>query len=198
MFRLIGIKKPSYLDIGAHHPEFLSNTALFYNKGCRGLNIEPNPILFNEFLIKRKKDINLNIGIGPKEEILDFYCMKDSTLSTFSKKEYDLLISSKKELDYLSKIKVVPISDVLEKYFDSKFPDLLSIDVEGLDLEILKTIDFSLFSPKVICVETSGYSPDGRGLKNIEMINFLEDQGYFEYSNTYLNSIFVLKSIWFA
>src|SRR6187200_1235902 len=64
VFLLRGIKYPSYIDIGANDPFYLSNTALFYNKGCRGINIEANPKLIENFKLHRPEDHNLNIGIG--------------------------------------------------------------------------------------------------------------------------------------
>ena len=47
-------------------------------------NIEPNVSLFKTFLQKRRRDINLNIGVGPiSDSSLDFYIMQPDTLSTF-------------------------------------------------------------------------------------------------------------------
>jgi hypothetical protein len=45
IFQILKIQKPSYLDVGAHHPSYLSNTYLFYQKGCQGVCIEPDPVL---------------------------------------------------------------------------------------------------------------------------------------------------------
>ena len=59
IFDGLGIVEPSYLDIGAHHPYHISNTALFYKNGSRGINIEPDPDLFVEINRVRKEDINL-------------------------------------------------------------------------------------------------------------------------------------------
>jgi hypothetical protein len=59
IFDCIGISKPTYLDVGAHHPYYISNTALFYESGSIGINIEPDPLLFKEFLNHRKNDIKL-------------------------------------------------------------------------------------------------------------------------------------------
>jgi hypothetical protein len=75
IFDTLRIKKPSYIDIGAHHPYFISNTALLYENGSRGINIEPDPVLFKKINKVRKKDINLNFGIGEKESVMDFYIM---------------------------------------------------------------------------------------------------------------------------
>jgi FkbM family methyltransferase len=197
IFTLRGIAKPSYLDIGANDPFFISNTALFYERGCRGINIEANPQLAAKFTIARPKDINLNIGISDKEEELDFYIMRDNTLSTFSKAESDFMISKGKPLKEIKKIPLTTISSVLEKYANNTFPDFMSIDVEGMDFQILQSIDFSKSGPKVICVEAAEYSPVGAGTRRSELIDFLVSKGYYEYANTNLNAIMVQNKFWF-
>ncbi len=197
IFNLRGIRKPSYLDIGANHPYFISNTALFYRKGSRGINIEANPLLHDAFMKHRPNDVNLNIGISDKEEELDFYIMSDNTLSTFSKDECNQLIASGKTLYKVEKVKLTTISNILEQYCNGVFPDFLSIDIEGFDFQILKSIDFSKSSPKVICVEAAEYSPTGAGARRNELIDFLVGKGYYEYANTNLNAIMVKNEFWF-
>src|ERR1035438_1460830 len=61
VFDVLKIPCPVYLDIGAHHPRFLSNTFLFYQQGAHGINIEPDPTLFAAFPKQRNRDTNLNI-----------------------------------------------------------------------------------------------------------------------------------------
>jgi FkbM family methyltransferase len=197
VFALRGIKNPSYLDIGANDPFFINNTALFYEQGSRGINIEANPQLLEQFKINRPRDINLNIGISNNEEELDFYIMKDNTLSTFSREESEFMISKGKVLKEVKKIKLTTISAVLEKHLNNKFPDFLSIDVEGMDFQILQTIDFTKSTPKVICVEAAEYSPIGAGARRNELIDFLVSKGYYEYANTNLNAIMVDRKFWF-
>jgi FkbM family methyltransferase len=187
----------SYLDIGAHHPFFLSNTALFYARGCRGINIEANPLLAKNFDMYRSKDINLNIGVADREGEMDFYIMEDSTLSTFSKEECEKYKNVGKRLSEIKKIRVLSIAQILESHYNKKFPDFLSLDVEGMDLEILKSIDFSIYQPKVICVEAAEYSRTGGGRRRSELIEFLVIKGYFEYANTNLNAIMVRRDFWF-
>lgn len=198
IFNLRGIPNPSYLDIGANDPYFLSNTAIFYKKGSRGINIEANPQLANKFKLHRRKDINLNIGISDKVEYLDFYIMKDSTLSTFSKEECDYMVSKGKELANIKKIKLTTISNVLEQYNNGIFPDFLSLDVEGLDFKILQSVNFAQSSPKVICVEAAAFSTVGAGTRRDDLINFLVSKDYYEYANTNLNAIMVKREFWFV
>lgn len=197
IFSLRGIHNPSYIDIGANDPFFLSNTALFYEIGCRGINIEANPKLIAKFNILRPNDVNLNIGIDKHEGELDFYIMQDNTLSSFSKEECGNMVSQGKLFSEIIKIKLTTIESVLEKYFNNKFPDFMSIDVEGMDLEILQSINYEKSSPKIICVEAAEYSPIGAGARRIKLINFLVSKDYYEYANTNLNAIMVRNDFWF-
>ena len=197
IFKLRNIELPTYLDVGAHHPFYLSNTAFFYSKGCRGINIEANPNLIEAFLKHRPDDINLNIGVSDKEDNLDFYVINDSTLSTFSKEECESMLQNGKTLNEIKKIPLTTISSVISKYWKDVFPDFLSLDVEGIDFKILMSIDFLKSSPKVICVEAAEYSPIGAGARRDELIDFLLQKGYYEYANTNLNALMVRKDFWF-
>ena len=197
IFDNIGIKKPGFIDIGAHNPFFLSNTALFYENGSRGINIEPDPTLFKEFLLHRKEDKNLNIGVSNCEDELDFYIISSSTLNTFSKEEAD---KYSKEGDYkiksIQKVKVTTLNNILSTYNNGVFPEFLNIDAEGVDEIILKEIDFEKNFPIVLCVETISFSTSGNGIKNISLIKFVEDKGYMVFADTYINTIFVRKNVW--
>jgi FkbM family methyltransferase len=197
VFRLRGIEKPSYIDIGANHPYFISNTALFYNKGCRGINIEANPQLLELFKQYRPLDINLNVGIADHEDELDFYMMKDDTLSTFSRTEYENLIAAGKEPAAVKKVKLTTIETVLSQHYNNNCPDFLSLDVEGMDYDILQSIDFTKYAPRIICVEAAEYSPIGAGARRNELIDFLVSKNYYEYASTNLNAIMVRKDFWF-
>lgn len=198
IFNLRGIFKPTYLDIGANDPYFLNNTALFYSLGSRGINIEANPVLIKDFFKYRPEDINLSFGIGSNETIMDFYIMNDPTLSSFSAQECEKYIATGKyHIIKTQKIKISTIQNVLDEFNNGIFPDFLSIDAEGMDFEILKTIDYQKSAPKVICVEAADYSPIGAGERRSELINFLEENGYYEYANTNLNAIMVKRDFWF-
>ncbi len=211
VFNALGISKPSYIDIGAYDAYKFSNTAIFYEQGSRGINIEPNPNLLKSFLKNRNKDINLNFGVAASSGFLDFYIMSALTLSTFSDKELENYVANGYSIEEVIKVPVMTISEIIEKYHHNKFPDFLSLDVEGLDLEILKSIDYRNSSPIVICVETISFSETVNGVKDINIISFsetvngvkdiniisfLESKGYMVYADTYINTIFVKKSEW--
>ena len=197
IFSLRGIKNPSYLDIGANDPFFLSNTAMLYSKGSRGINVEANPTLLDKFKRLRNRDVNVNVGISDKAEELEFYIMSDNTLSTFMKAEYEAMLKQNGRLMEIKKIQLITVAELVDKYSSGVFPDLLTIDVEGMDFKILQSIDFSKTRPKVICVEAAEYSPIGAGTRRTELIEFLESKGYYEYANTNLNAIMVDRNFWF-
>lgn len=197
LFNSLRIDKPSYIDIGAHHPFWLSNTFFFYKKGSRGINIEPNPQLITQFYKHRKKDINLNIGISGSNDELEFYIMSAPTMSTFSFDEAKRLEQETAfRIVAQKKIIVKHIQSVLDDYNNGIFPDFLSLDVEGLEEEILSSIDFKNNFPKVICLETLSYSENKNEKKETNLINYLIDKGYFIYGDTYINTIFVKESVW--
>ncbi|RFZ95592.1 FkbM family methyltransferase [Mucilaginibacter conchicola] len=199
IFSQLGIYKPTYIDIGAHHPTYLNNTYLFYKSGASGLNIEPDPFLYTEFTKKRPRDKNLNVGasFNGLEEDLDFYIMSARALNTFSKTEAERVESfGSYTIKSVSKVRTVNLDSVFKQHFKDGKVDFLTIDVEGLDLEIVKTIDFDFLKPKVICLETINYAEDRSEKKNYDLINYVTAKNYFVYADTYINTILVDSTVW--
>lgn len=201
LFARLGISRPTYLDIGANEPFYISNTYLLYSKGSSGVCIEPNSYLFKKFLKKRKRDICIHAGIAFNDLTeADFYQFpkKANGLGTFSKEEAEFWEKSGNErigkfkIESIIKTKLVNVNEVMGQYF-SPHPNFVSLDVEGLDLAILNTIDFNRFKPEVFCIETIGYTANNKEKKNIVINNFLESKGYFLYADTFINSIFCRK-----
>lgn len=197
IFDARGIKNPTYIDIGAHDPAKINNTKIFYDSGSRGINIEPNLTLFKKFTKHRKKDINLNVGVSDYAGELDFYILSVPTLSTFSKTEaYKIVQEQNLSIKEVRRISVLTINTIINKYNHGKYPDFLSIDIEGLDEKVVRSIDFSNVGPKVICIETISYSTTGRGKKDDNIVDFLKNNGYIVYADTNINTIFVRKDVW--
>ena len=164
LFMSLGMQEISYLDIGAHDPHWLSNTAYFYDHGSRGINVEPDLQGFKKFEKYRKKDLNLHCGVGAEDGELDFYVMNVPTLNTFLKEEAEELVANHGfTINEKLKLKVYSVSTILEKYNNGKFPELLSLDVEGLDEKIIKSLNWKDTKPLVICLETISYSTSGTG-----------------------------------
>lgn len=189
------IEKPSYIDIGAYHPAYSNNTFLMYLQGSRGVLVEPNPAYTALLRDGRPGDTVLNIGIGITDETeADFYVFDEhSQLNTFSKEWADKYVAEYGTgiLKEVVKMPLVTINRVLEEHFHAA-PHIFSIDVEGLDYEILKTLDFERFRPSLFCVETGVF---GSFNENEGIPALMAKQGYVMRANTFTNSIFIDEAL---
>lgn len=199
LMRYLGTRNSGYyVDIGAHHPYRFSNTKIFYKMGWRGINIEPSPPAFKLFLRDRKRDINLNIGISETTGLLDYYVFDEPALNTF---DINLVNSRLKETSYRvidkKKIPVDRLDNVLNKYLSKgQDIDFFSIDVEGLDLEVLRSNNWDLFRPKMVLVEALDLN--GKDifcdLQSQPIDIFMREKKYCFVAKTF-NTIFYLDSL---
>jgi FkbM family methyltransferase len=144
-----------YIDVGAHHPFRFSNTALFYGMGWSGINIEPTPNLIGAFHRRRKRDINLNVAISGVKSSLTFYMFDEAALNSFNEELSEFRhrttpfkIIGKKKID------TYRLSEVLDTHMKpGQKIDFMTIDVEGLDFEVLKSNDWEKYIPQFILVE---------------------------------------------
>lgn len=201
LFTKLGVARPTYLDIGANEPRKISNTYFFYLRGSRGVCVEPNPVLAQAHRRIRPRDTVLNVGIGvtdtPGEA--DFYVYDGwaNGLSTFSAESVQFWrTAGVKGIGPVShertiRMPLVPINTILGDYFSTAAPDLISLDVEGLDLAILRALDFSRHAPRVLCVETLDYDAQQHEVKDHAITAHLIAQGYEVYADTRVNTIYV-------
>ena len=181
--------KGFYVDVGAHHPVRYSNTYFFYNKGWRGINIEPTPTAITPFKILRSRDINLNVGVATKHENLTFFCFNEPALNTFSE-ESALLAEKKEKYKVIKKVQVdvLPLRDILSKYLPEGIKiDFLTVDVEGLDFDVLKSNDWDRFSPEYLLVE--GHI-DFDQIFDYDIYQFLKEKQYKLVAKTFRTLIF--------
>lgn len=185
------IDTPSYIDIGANHPYFISNTYLFYQKGSHGVCLEPNPRLHKLFKQARPRDICLDYGVAPEAGVAELYLYPPEYdgLSTFSKKEAMFWEERGKRYSSVIKVKAIPLDAIIDLFL-KKVPDFVSMDIEGLELSILKDFDFKRYPIRCFCIETL------RRKNNItyidaEIVEFMLSKGYQHYAHTGINSIFI-------
>lgn len=178
-----------YVDIGANDPVRFNNTKSFYLKGWCGINIEPNIDCFNKINEDRKRDINLNIGIGQTNSNITFYKFMPNTLSTFSKKEADKYQSQGYILSTKKIIKTKKLTDVLRQYLKGRKIDFMSIDTEGYDMQVLLSNNWFKYRPTIICIETAEHTTKTK-IKNKYLNKYLSKIGYRRYINNGVNSIY--------
>eukprot|EP01133_Synstelium_polycarpum_P004716 gene4716-5503_t len=176
--------KGFFVDVGAHHPVRFSNTRYFYKKGWRGINVEPTPSAIGLFNWLRKRDINLNVGVGKEKGTLTFYCFNEPALNSFSKEVSERVSreSSKYKVIKEIGIPVLPLSEILEKNLPQGTAiDFLSIDVEGLDFEVLQSNNWDKYRPEMVLVEES---VDVDQLQHSPIYQFMKATGYRFFAKT--------------
>ncbi len=187
-----GENRGFYVDVGAHHPFRFSNTYLLYKKGWHGINIDPTPRSMNAFFKNRPRDTNLEIGIGDKVKKQTFYCFTEPALNTFNKETMrEVIKTGQSKLISKNDIKVVPLKKVLQQYAKLKKINLLSIDVEGNDLEVLESYNWqSQNRPELICVEIIDAAHTFTANNN-PIFSFLNKMGYTIFGLTVNSALFV-------
>ena len=153
-------KKGIYVDLGAFHPMRLSNTYLLFKKGWSGTNVDLNPITIDLFNLARKNDYNICCLLAGKENLLKDVYFEDWSAANS--------ITSNENLSEKKQMKTRTFESLIYKDFD-----FLNIDLEGHDYEILQTIDFKKFNPKLICIEILENSSDKENI-----FNFLKQYNY--------------------
>jgi len=141
-----------YVDVGCQHPIKNNNTYLLHKKGWSGVNIDLDEHNIEIFKYNRPSDINLKCAVSDKIEEVDlyFYHVK-SPINTLNKSVSDYQAAN---VNKIIKITTNTLSNVLEKTtYSNKKIDLLTIDVEGNELKVLKGLDLIKFSPFLIVVE---------------------------------------------
>lgn len=140
--------KGFFVDVGCYHPVKYSNTWALYKKGWRGINIDIDSIKIEMFNLARTKDINIKCAVSDKEGVVDFYKHGFlSQLSTISKSDF----TKKCRVEKVESRNLTSIID--ETKYKNKKIDLLTVDAEGHDLEVIKSLDVSRYQPSIIVIE---------------------------------------------
>lgn len=179
-------KRGFYIDIGANDPVRFNNTKRFYDRGWRGINIEPNELIFERLKNQRPKDINLNIGILSEKKKIKFYNMNIDALSTFSHEQAKEYVTQNFKILTVKNVATERLDSIFSRYVKNKEIDFISIDTEGYDTEVLKSNDWKKWRPKLICVEI----PIGHDEHNKEKDNFLKSIKYKKVYENVLNAIY--------
>lgn len=168
-----------YVDVGAHHPARFSNTYLFYRKGWRGINIDAMPGCMKSFQRYRPRDINLEQAVGEAPAALTYYRFNEPALNGFDAR----LSEARHQAGSTYKIvgKEVLTTRRLDSILDEFLPhgqsiDFMSIDVEGLDMEVLRSNDWTRYRPEIVLVEV--LENQRTELATSETGHFLGSHGY--------------------
>ncbi|MBP9816810.1 MAG: FkbM family methyltransferase [Candidatus Pacebacteria bacterium] len=180
-----------YVDVGAHHPRRYSNTALLYERGWRGINIDADRQAMNLFRSRRPDDINLCSGVAEHEGTLELHRFSDPAVNTFSS-ENAARLRKKAWLDEVAveQVPVRPLASILATHLPPGTAiDFLNVDVEDLDLEVLRSHDWVAHRPRLVAVEDRFYDP--RAPQESTTYTYLKDRNYIFLAYIGLTLLFV-------
>ena len=161
-----------YVDVGGYHPTHRNNTYLLYKKNWRGINIDLSKFSIDLFNYIRPDDINLNIAVSNKEGAITYYFQKKlSQLNTIKKNIAEKRMQGEIREQQISSSRLTSILNKTK--FKNRKIDFLNIDAEGADYDVLKSLDFNIYRPRLICVEI-----DIKNTKQSEIYIFLKKMRY--------------------
>jgi FkbM family methyltransferase len=189
-----------YVDVGAHHPTIFSNTYLFYRRGWRGINIDAMPGSMRAFRRVRPRDLSLEIAISSKRERLTYYMYNWPALNTFSTelhRKRELALKSN-DTGYRCTGEQELVTRTLAEVLDECLPahsrkdgiDFLNVDVEGLDLDVLKSNDWWTFRPRIVVAEI--LESDLQSVVSDPISLFLREKGYLAKAKC-MNSVIYVR-----
>jgi len=176
-----------YVDVGAAHPLFENDTRALYERGWHGINIEPNISFFNELMAQRTRDRNINAAVSDSSGEIAYYEVIGTGLSTCDVHEADRAAAKGFEVAR-HPVTAVTLRAVLEEAAPAVI-DLLKVDVEGFELKVLSSNDWSQFRPKVIVVEATYPESPQRREDGVDV--YLAGQGYRRVYFDGLNDFYV-------
>lgn len=165
--------KGLFVDVGCFHPIKHNNTYALYKRGWQGINVDIDQIKIDGFNLLRRRDTNYVGAVSNHNGEVEYYSAGFySLINTLEKdfvtsdKDYRLKKTTAKRLDQF----------IADSPYRNREIDLLSVDVESHDLEVLKSLDFKRYRPKVVVCETQTDCLDD--LNNTELFQFLDGRGY--------------------
>ncbi len=173
----LGNGRGFYVDIGAYHPKQFSNTYFFYKRGWGGLVVEPNSELVKLYKEIRSRDIALGVGVGRKDGAADYYRFSDPAANTFDFDTAKKNEAAGRRLIEKRSVAILRMKKILDDYLPKGVKiDLLSVDTEGMDVEVLESNDWNMYRPRVVICEDLDF--DWLKPRHSGVARMMEDLGY--------------------
>lgn len=178
----------TYVDVGAHHPWRFSNTYWFYRQGWSGVNVDATPGSMEAFRRARPRDRNVEAAVAGVARTITFFAFDEPALNTFDPAAVERAEAAGYRVVEERALRTTTLSDLLGKHLQGRRIDFLSVDVEGLDAEVLGSNDWDAFAPEVVLAETLGQTVEEVQASSVARI--LGGQGYELFSKTANTAIF--------
>ncbi len=147
------VKEGFYIDVGAQDPVIESVTKAFYERGWRGINIEPNEEYFHKLQDDRSRDVNLLTAVGREPGAIYFYEVAHTGLSTTNA----VYARAHAEAGYEVRPRNVACTTLDRICADCGVDTVhfLKIDVEGSERAVLEGFSFEAVRPWVVVIEAT-------------------------------------------
>jgi FkbM family methyltransferase len=184
-FGLDALRSGFYVDVGAFHPTKYSNTFRFYRRGWSGVVIDLELDKVQAFRIRRPRDTAVQAAVSATPGQLTFYGDSFSPFTTSDANNTGALERSTR-----FELTTRTLTDILDqtKYRDRQI-DLLDVDCEGMDLDVLQSLNFERYRPKIVSVEIHAASIER--VQASDTHRFLCALGYTYVSRIGPTSVFV-------
>ena len=185
------IEQGFYIDVGAWSPDRDSVTRAFYERGWRGINIEPNSEFHQQLEASRPRDVNLKVAISDTEGSMTMNFLANTGLSTLD----DSIAQQHQAAGWEATRREVAVK-TLVAIWQQHVPDgqpvhFLKVDVEGFEAAVLRGNDWARHRPWVVVVEAT--LPMSQVESHAEWEPTLLDAGYkFAYADG-LNRFYVAE-----
>ena len=190
LHRFFGNKKKGYyVDVGAHHPFRYSNTQFFYKRGWNGINIEPMPEAVGLFAKYRSRDVHVQKGVSGKKEVLTYYEFKSTEFNTFNPDNAEEYKKMGVPFIDTKLIETLPLADILDEHVPAgTVIDFLTIDTEGLELQVLHSNNWSKYQPVFVILESHEVEIEPH--LSSEVHRFMKEKKYALVSKSFYSYIY--------
>lgn len=189
--RIINLnRKGFFVDVGCHHPTKYNNTFKLYCRGWRGINIDLDPLKIEAFQLRRPADLNLACGVSDVEgEVTCFSQGTYTVTETIDPASAEKMRQRGIRLREFQ-VRTRPLTAILDETpYKNRMIDILTVDVEGVELAVLRSLDFERYCPKLIVVESHERTIER--ILNDETYRFLLSKGYSLFNWTGPSLLFV-------
>jgi FkbM family methyltransferase len=186
---LKGVDKGFYIDVGAWDPVVDSVTKAFYDRGWRGINIEPVRAFYEKLLADRPEDVNLMVAVGSRNGLVRFFEVVNTGLSTTNEELAKRYMQEGYEVRELL-VPCMRLADICKDYGVQEV-HFLKIDVEGAEKEVLEGFDFSRIRPWIVIVEATEANTQEETFKDWESLLLNQNYEFVYYDG--LNRFYVAR-----
>ena len=172
-----------YVDVGANHPVNASNTFEFYRRGWRGLTIDGSAKMVAAQRAVRPLDTAVQAVVSDGE--------RDAVFTEFESSDVSSMVPAnvkawhgRTRIVAEHRVRTRTLASICQEHAVPARFEFLSVDVEGHDLEVLRSHDFDAYRPRLVVVEVLGDAEQS-------VTAYLASQGYTRFGRGCLNAYFI-------